>query len=59
MSGSTIREVLAEANLALGQGGSIYDIAELRMLLVSLNAAFSDGVVSSFAREHLSPTPCP
>ena len=65
LNGLTVRQFLGDVNTLLGGGSSIITIADLSSTVGDLNASFSDGQPSLFARDHLiapdvaSATPLP
>src|SRR5262249_21295047 len=60
-NGLTVRQFLAQADLALGGGLPSYDYTSAALLLGNLNASFSsaDGTPSQFAQDHLGMTMTP
>lgn len=58
LEGMTVREVLAEANIALGGGIAVYSLNEMSILATVLSNAFDGGVVGSYA-QHLAIGSCP
>ena len=59
LNGTTGRDFLATANVALGGGPATLPIAELNDIAVQLNASFGGGLVSPFAQQHIFAGPCP
>jgi hypothetical protein len=59
LNGQTVRQVLATANTLLGGGSAFTTIANLSPIIRNLNLAFSGGIVSTFAQEHLVSGACP
>jgi hypothetical protein len=58
-NGMTVRQLLAEANTALGGGTTALPIDSLDSLARSLNSAFDGGTPSSFAQNNLVNGSCP
>jgi hypothetical protein len=58
-NGSTVRDFLAAANIALGGGTAAYSFADLDALTTNLNFSFEAGTVSTFAQDHLFNGACP
>lgn len=58
LNGTTARDFLATANVALGGGPAPLPITELNDLAVQLNASFGGGGVSLFAQRHLVSGSC-
>lgn len=53
LNGLTVRQVLADANIALGGGTTVASIADLDALAQNLNASFLSSMPSVFVQEHL------
>jgi len=53
LNGLTVRQFLADVNVALGDEPSIYLISDLDPITGELNGSFGDGGVSPFAQDHL------
>jgi hypothetical protein len=53
LNGLTVRQFLADVNVALGGDPSIYSIADLDLINAELDGSFGDGGVSPFAQDHL------
>ncbi len=59
LNGLTIRQLLAEANLALGGGSGSYTVDDLAPLIDEISKAFEGGQPSQFAQDHLCIVPEP
>lgn len=53
LNGLTVRQFLADVNIALGGDTPIYDISTLDPITGELNGSFGNGGVSSWAQDHL------
>jgi hypothetical protein len=56
LDGMTVSQLLAIDNRALGDGISDFSIDDLYLVSNPLGAAFSDGQISNFSRDHLTAT---
>jgi hypothetical protein len=59
LNGSTMRQLQAVVNTALGGGTTPYAITDLSSLLTDVNASFDGGFVSTFAQAHVVNGACP
>ncbi|MGH7709643.1 MAG: hypothetical protein ACREOG_00070, partial [Gemmatimonadaceae bacterium] len=59
LNGLSVRAFSAIVNTALGGGSSPYSIADLNQMTFEINNAFSNGIVGTFAQQHLFSTACP
>jgi hypothetical protein len=59
LNGSTIRQLQAIVNTALGGGTTPFAITDLSSLLTDVNASFEGGFVSTFAQAHVVNGACP
>jgi len=59
LDGRSVREVLGLANTLLGGGSNGYAISAMNLVVLELTAAFSGGVPSAFAQDHLFAGACP
>lgn len=53
LNGTSVADVLALANTALGGGATTISMADLNLLAIQLNGSFEAGAVSQFAQDHL------
>jgi PEP-CTERM motif len=56
LNGMTVSEVLAAENIALGGGPVAIPIADVQPAIDQLDGAFSDGIVTQYATDHLTVT---
>jgi hypothetical protein len=59
LSGTSVASFLGLANTLLGGGSNGYAISEVAAIADSLNTAFANGVVSTFAQDNLVNGACP
>ena len=59
LNDTTVRELLGNVNSLLGNGPGIYNIGLLAPVIDALNQAFQDGIVTTYANDHLYADGCP
>jgi hypothetical protein len=59
LNGLTVRQLLGVANTLLGGGSAAYTIDDVAPIVTSLNGAFFETAVSTFAQDHLINGTCP